>query len=156
MEVVSRQAKGGMARASRAKFFSQMSLLEDRFRLNADEKARLQRLANVIYETFTWSDVCQIFCVEHEAETANLTEQMHKEQREAKARCDVVTLELTQLQAAFTDLQRLHATAFRDPSESKAADGSSGSDPAQCTTRTERSAKHTKVKQKLSRLVKAS
>jgi hypothetical protein len=155
---LSKQALGGIARASRAKFFSQMSLMEDRFRLHADEKARLQRLANLIYETFTWDDVCQVFFAEHqEAQlqlTASLTQKMHIEQQEAKARCEALALELTQLRAALADQQRLHAAVCAEQVEAKAVNGKLGSgssDPKQDAARNDMPAKlQHKIKQKIS------
>jgi hypothetical protein len=152
---LSKQALGGVTRARKAKFMSNVALLEDRFRLHGDESARIQRLADVVYQTFRWDDICSIYQAEHEDEraklTAGLAEQM---QQEANGRSEG---ELTKMRAAHVELQRLHAATCAELAEIKAAQGpqAQGSNGPEPTTHKDKPAalQHTKVKEKLMRKI---
>jgi hypothetical protein len=115
---VSKQAKGGLARAEKIRFMANIKTLEEKFKLHCDDSARVQNLADLIRSTFGFQEVLSFYRDEFGRHVESIREALHDEHRlqlqqaQEEKQLVVASLqsELNALRMSFEVLQEAQAT----------------------------------------------
>jgi hypothetical protein len=78
---MSKQAKGGLARAEKIRFMANIKTLEEKFKLHCDDSARVQNLADLIRSTFSFQEVLSFYRDEFGRHVESIREALHDEHR---------------------------------------------------------------------------
>jgi hypothetical protein len=78
---MSKQAKGGLARAEKIRFMANIKTLEEKFKLHCDDSARVRNLADLIRSTFSFQEVLSFYRDEFGRHVESIREALHDEHR---------------------------------------------------------------------------
>lgn len=72
----SKQSKGGQIKADKGRFTVNVGLLIDRFKLHLDDQMRVEALASMVRQTFSFEDIGKIYSSDFEAHLSQLRENL--------------------------------------------------------------------------------